>query len=523
MFSRMRSWLGQPANRSTVIRALLVAVFLVLAGRFWHPVFGFTQFLQIGADRKAEMLPVLRTAPLYFYTEVGGYDGQYYAQLAASPALNDPDLPGAIDNPAYRARRILLSWVAWLTALGDPVGAARVYAWLNLAVWGALAALLWRIFPHGGWRSDLAWAGILFAAGSMQSVRLALTDLAGLLLVALALWQIEKGRNGAGTGWLALAALARETSLLGAVGLWPETKARAEDWWRAAGRCVLVVLPLAGWLVYIWFVAGWPEPGLQNLARPVVGWVERWCEVLVAIELQPNRPLAVTDLLTHLALSVQFVFLLIRPRWSDRWWRLGAAYTVLLLFLGTAVWEGLPGAVARVLLPLTLAFNVLAVRTRAGAGWLLLGNLSVAGGVLMMWSVPENPRELFTDWSPHRLMLVVKDPRWFDKETRGHTSMTWAAQDGRLTVSFWPWPDRPRVQLRLRGITDRDLEIRHAGRTVWRGRLTTKPEWYELPELSPAQGRLELELHCPEPPRKEGDGPYARELGFACYGVRLAE
>jgi hypothetical protein len=54
---------------------------------------------------------------------------------------------------------------------------------------------------------------------------------------------------------------------------------------------------------------------------------------------------------------------------------------VMMLCLGTAVWEGFPGAATRVLLPLNLAFNLLAHRVRAGLGWLLAGNLTVFAGL----------------------------------------------------------------------------------------------------------------------------------------------
>ena len=62
------------------------------------------------AASAAATLPELRAAPIFTYAD--GYDGHYYAQLAARPAVNDPALSGAIDNVGYRARRILFSWLA---------------------------------------------------------------------------------------------------------------------------------------------------------------------------------------------------------------------------------------------------------------------------------------------------------------------------------------------------------------------------------------------------------------------------
>ena len=82
-----------------------------------------------------------------------------------------------------------------------------------------------------------------------------------------------------------------------------------------------------------------------------------------------------------LGLVVQAGFFLLRWRPEDRWWRVGATFAGLLLFLSTPVWEGYPGAATRVLLPMTLAFNLL---VPAGGRWLpvlIAGNLGVLAAV----------------------------------------------------------------------------------------------------------------------------------------------
>jgi hypothetical protein len=162
-------WFRQPVFLHRLARVALLAFFAWLAGRFWHPHYGFTRFLMMDTASAAATLPELRTAPIFLYPD--GYDGHYYAQLAARPAVNDPALSGAIDAPAYRARRILLSWIAWAAGGGDPVRAVGTYAWLNLVLWAGLAAMLWRIFPCQGWREGVAWAGMLFSAGNVAAGR----------------------------------------------------------------------------------------------------------------------------------------------------------------------------------------------------------------------------------------------------------------------------------------------------------------------------------------------------------------
>jgi hypothetical protein len=71
----------------------------------------------------------------------------------------------------------------------------------------------------------------------------------------------------------------------------------------------------------------------------------------------------------------------LRWRPAERWWRVGAAFAGMMLFLSTPVWEGYPGASTRVLLPMTLAFNVLVPRTGRWLPILLAGNLTVAASV----------------------------------------------------------------------------------------------------------------------------------------------
>ncbi len=502
------------------MRGLLVLFFIWLVARFWHPCYGFTRFLELDTNSAAATVPELRDGP--FFTYEYGYDGHYYAQLAARPLVNDPALAGGIDNVGYRARRILLSWVAWGVGFGDPVAAVRAYAWLNLVVWGALAALLWRIFPVGGWRGTLAWAGVLFSAGALHSVRLALTDLLALLLVAGATRAMERSRGGVAAGFLGLAGLTRETSLMGAIVLWPGTSEKKGGWMRAAGWSLLAALPLALWLIYLRRTLGPTEPGMGNFMWPVTGWLWKWREAFQRFQTETDRYLALTTLLAHLALSVQLIYLICRPQWRDIWWRLGAAYGALMLFLGIAVWAGHPGAALRVLLPMTLAFNVCVVRRRAAVGWLILGNLSVFSGVLTFWQVPRDPHELAAGRTADTSYVVQTDARWFDLERGVNRLWAWCAHDGALAVNAWPRRDgAATVRLRLRAFTPREIEIRCADRVVWRGQLTERLQWIELAGLPLTGGRATLQLHSDAAPVNESAAPNARALGFAVYEVEL--
>src|SRR5258708_39983730 len=81
---------GRPESLQRLARGILLVFFLWLTGRFWHPYYGFTRFLQLDQSDAAVLLPELREAPIYVYHSSGGYDGGSYAQLAAHPAVHAP-------------------------------------------------------------------------------------------------------------------------------------------------------------------------------------------------------------------------------------------------------------------------------------------------------------------------------------------------------------------------------------------------------------------------------------------------
>jgi hypothetical protein len=136
------------------------------------------------------------------------------------------------------------------------------------------------------------------------------------------------------------------------------------------------------------------------------------------------------------------------------------------------VWEGQPGAAARVLLPLSLAFAVRAVRQRAGLAWLLAGNLAVFSGVLALWNVPTTPRELAAGRAGGGAYLVQLGEGWFGTERDRSHAWAWSAGRGGLELKFWaPGRDTVRVSLGLRSLAPRPLEIRQEGRVVWRGEV----------------------------------------------------
>ena len=511
----------RPTRRWPLRSATLAAVvlFLALVARFWHPVYGLTALIQLDAPNDDLKIAAFREHPVYVHRDTGGYDGLYYAQIAYDPLLNSPELPRATDNLSYRARRILPPAIAWLLAAGQPAAIVHVYSFLNVIAWLFLAALLWRLLVVADFRGWLEWAGILFSCGALCSVRLALTDLPMTALLAAALFAAERAHPKSAAALLAAAALARETALLGAAGLVTRP-------WISIRNCfvgIFVAAPIFAWLAYIRWRLGPADAGWANLTLPVTGLIEKTVTAFSDLTLIGDKLLAWTTLFAVVGIIVQAAFFATRWRlFAEAWWRVGAAYAALMLTLGTAVWEGYPGAFTRVLLPLTLAFNVLAHRNRAAAAWLILGNLGIAAGLLVLRDFPVNTRELFAGRSGGAATVVQIGEGWFGAERTSKHVWSWSSGRSQLAVETWAdTPVTAQLDFALRALAPRTVVIRHDGRELWRGPVGEKTIRHAV-SLRLAPGRTVLEFSTDTPATREGPAADARALAFALYDPRLS-
>jgi hypothetical protein len=495
-----------------------VLLFLGLVARFWHPVYGFTAFLQLDASNDDTKIAAFRAMPVYVYRDTGGYDGLYYAQIAYHPSLAAAELRPAIDGVAYRGRRILAPLLAWALAFGNPAWIVHVYSVLNVAAFLVLAAWLWRLLAVSDARGWLAWAGLLFSAGALCSVRYAVPDLLALTILAGAMLALERGRLGVALGALAVAGLARETSLAALPASWKR------PWfsWRNLAAALVVVAPLAAWIGYVRWRVGPGGVGDRNLAWPVTGWIEKWLATFAAMRTEGDLLPVWTTLLATLALTVQAVYFLKSPRLEDRWWRAGAGFVALLFCLGPAVWSGFPGAATRVLLPMNLAFNVLVHRARAPLAWLLAGNLTVAAGLLALKDVPRDPNELAAARARGSACIATLRDGWYGRERS--SEQTWAWCPGRCTIAFEAWPKDahvPRLEFALRSLAPRTVILSQAGRELWRGSVGAQLTPRQSVPVQLAAGRASLEFATDTPAARENGNADARLLAFALYDARL--
>lgn len=311
----------------------------------------------------------------------GGYDGQFYAQIALDPSLRrGAELRRALDTPEYRARRIGLPALAWLAGAGRPRAVVLAYALSNLLFAGILAGLVAVRTRLANPRDLLLAAALLWTTGSMTSIDRSLSDLPAAVLLLAAAWMA--GRPAGAAGAIAAAALMRETSLLGLAVVSP-VSLRGRDLLRSAAAAVVVVVPLGLWLVWCRLrLGGEGASPTDAFGLPLTAWVERIAgavgDLLRGASAAPwnQRGRLLFELLAPLSLAVQAVFFAVRRAPRDPVWRLGAVWSVLLFFLGPQVW-GEQYASTRVLLPLTFAFNVrlhAAAGTRSDSLWFAAGN-----------------------------------------------------------------------------------------------------------------------------------------------------
>ena len=369
--------------------ALGVAAFLALVARYYHPGVGFTAFIEFPQNRHDLEIPAVRSAPHYDHRDSSGYDGQFYAQIAVEPLLRDPAIDRAVDNPPYRAHRILFPWIAWTLGAGRPAWILQAVALENVLAWLFTAWLLARVIPPISLRHAVLWAGCLFAHGFLMSVRYALPDGLSFLLIALAAAAAERGRPVIASLITGVAGLARETSVLAGAVLLRFVRRTPRSWLMLAACALLCAMPLALWLDYLRSIYhGDTLAGGDHITRPFSGLL--WKLESLGHALARGRLTApvrddVTAFVAFVSQSAWLVWYFVKRRAAPPWALAGAAFLLLTVVTHQAVWEGTPGAYTRVAMPLTIGVNVLLSREEHAPWWIIvLANAAMIPGVALM-------------------------------------------------------------------------------------------------------------------------------------------
>jgi hypothetical protein len=197
-----------------LLTAVLYALFLVL--RLCQPGMDLSRFVTAG-DRFSnpaevpESLSVLRNQD--------GYDGQFYYRLALDPFTAERREFGIeLDNPMYRHQRILYPVLVWALSRGDPQAALRWMVGVNFA---ALCLLGWigGLLARSAGASALSGLVFAFYPGFLLTLSRNLVEIVAACVLFAALLLLRQRRHVGAMVLLALAALAKETTLLVSVAL----------------------------------------------------------------------------------------------------------------------------------------------------------------------------------------------------------------------------------------------------------------------------------------------------------------
>jgi hypothetical protein len=359
--------------------------------KHYHPQTQFTSLILFGAEFQGSALAEIKAMKPAVDSPFG-YDGQFYAQLAVDPLLKNPQLQKALDNPVYRAERILLPLVAYLAGLGQPSLIVQIYALLNLFFWFLLLLGLVHYLHASTSRDYLCILATVFTTGALISVQRALTD-----LPAATLGFYASALSGAAASLvMSMAILTRETSLLFLLKLaWPPPNDRREVL-ALAYRAVYVTAPLALWLIYVHHSFGWGLENTGNLGLPFRGWALHVYSNWKMLSITPfnwhfntvaSWLLHLFEFLAPLSLMLQACSFAVWRSPRCAYWRMGVGFAVMFVFLTLNVFAE-QIAFCRVVLPMTIAFNIGLMEQK---GSVFAFNF-IAGNLGLLWAFMDTLR-----------------------------------------------------------------------------------------------------------------------------------
>jgi hypothetical protein len=301
-------------------------------------------------------------------------------------------------------------------------------------------------------------------------------------MITIGMACIESGRLWAGALVMGVSGLGKDTSVLCGMALPPPSLKDRKTWFPWLLRAAIVVAPLLLWLACLRLWLGRADDvGARNFAFPFEGLANKLQDIISSMSAAGDHSPWISrfDLLGIIGLVAQFFFFAGRVRWRDPWWRVGASYAVLMAFLGDAVWEHYPSAAARVLLPMTLAFNILVPRK----GWwvllLVLGNLGVIGSADLLKPPGretfrvEGPSALITNPKNDHAVEVIFGPKnWWRPEKSRWEYFRWSLGDCSLAIrNPQPFPLMADVRFSLRSVDQRGAFVSLNGALVWQAVL----------------------------------------------------
>jgi hypothetical protein len=361
---------------SNPVRVVVVTVLCLIPALFvarqYSPGHGLTKVLEVGPVFLPRALPQFQALDPVT-THRYGYDGQFYAQVAIDPLLQNPGLGHALDVPEYRSRRILIPALAWFLGGGQPSAIVTAYILLTVAAWYVLLWLLVRFERPETIQDWLCIVATMLTTGALASLQRALTDLpAATLLVGAA---VLAGRFR--TILLALAVLTREACAICAWAPVVDLRKGSRRFWRGAAQVAAIILPFLVWAIYVRSRFQKHFYGEDNFAWPFEGWIYGPIQTLVSGHL--GTGLAGVSLLAELG------YLVSRPRLDSFYWRVAISFGIASCFLSDEP-LGSDVSFTRDLLPMTIGFNTLLMRESPAkfAVWFVAGNIGLFSGLVAL-------------------------------------------------------------------------------------------------------------------------------------------
>lgn len=231
-------------QRGVVILAAVVVLVVTVSLLFLRFGGNVTGFFRIGDA--FPLSPFLPGSEALVHPGETGYDGQFFLTLAYDPLLRHEGTIAALDNPRYRARRILYPALAHGLALGSP----RVVPWVLVCLNAGAAIVLVALLAFGGLRETPGWAlGVLAFQGLWVCVAMSPADLFALVFLVAALGFYQSRNISGVVVSLLLASLTRETYLLHAA-LFAGLSLR-ERRWKEALAIAAGQLPVVAWNAWV--------------------------------------------------------------------------------------------------------------------------------------------------------------------------------------------------------------------------------------------------------------------------------
>ena len=290
----------------------------------------YTGFLHIAREVAAQA-PFLQERPDIsgaLIVDDAGYDGQFMYLMAFDPFLrrfaDRPEVYRAfIDYPPYRYGRIGFSLLTSLVSAQRAERYPATMVWLILAAHAALAAALAALAVRHGMAP---WVGLWYLAipAFMSSLMSALPEAlaAAGMITGWLCWEARRPVLAAVAFGAAL--LVRETGVVLIVAILLSTRWRGPQWKSAVLVCVLSLLPVSAWRLFVasrlFSEFGWlaivPTPG--DFGPPFAGLLHLWQAGVGGTQAGSEIAGAMVFPLILAAALVAAVALLVHPARADR-------------------------------------------------------------------------------------------------------------------------------------------------------------------------------------------------------------